>query len=76
LGIVTDRAIGRRLALAWGVHPILAPDMRTMTEAVARALKLARDHGFAVSGEHIVVAAGMPFGHTGATNALRVAEIP
>jgi len=76
LGIVTDITVGRKLCLAWGVHAVVAPDMRTMTEAVARALKLAFEKGFACSGENIVVAAGMPFGQTGATNALRVAHLP
>jgi pyruvate kinase len=75
LAIVTDPAVARRLALAWGVHAVLAPDIRTMTEAVTRAARLARDEGFALQGETVVVAAGIPFGQAGTTNSLRVTTV-
>jgi len=75
LAIVTEQAVARRLALAWGVHAIHAQDARTMAEAVARATRLARDEGFAVNGDTVVVAAGIPFGQAGTTNSLRVATV-
>jgi pyruvate kinase len=72
LAVVTEQTVARRLALAWGVHSVHTEDARTMTEAVARAGRLARDEGFAQNGETVVVAAGIPFGQAGTTNALRV----
>jgi len=50
-------------------------DTHGMTEAVARATKLAREEGFARLGELIVVVGGVPFGHPGTTNSLRVAVL-
>ena len=75
LAVVTDERVTRRLALAWGVHAVHAQDARTMTEAVARAARLAREEGLARIGDPIVVAAGIPFGQAGTTNSLRVTTI-
>jgi pyruvate kinase len=75
LAIVTEQAVARRLALAWGVHAVLAQDARTMTEAVGRAARLAKDEGFAQQGDPVVVAAGIPFGQAGTTNSLRVTTV-
>ena len=46
-----------------------------MTESVNRAARIARTEGFAALGESVVVAAGVPFGQAGTTNALRVASV-
>jgi pyruvate kinase len=75
LAIVTEQPVARRLALAWGVHAVHAEDARTMSEAVSRAARLAREEGFAVTGDTVVVAAGIPFGQAGTTNSLRVATV-
>ncbi len=75
LAMATEMAVARRLALAWGVHAIHAQDARTMTEAVTRAARLAREEGFASHGDSVVVAAGIPFGQAGTTNSLRVATV-
>jgi pyruvate kinase len=75
LGLTTSLTVARRLALVWGVHAALTGEVRSMTEAVASAAKLARMDGFAQKGDEIVVVAGVPFGQPGTTNALRVARI-
>jgi pyruvate kinase len=54
---------------------VLAQDARTMTEAVGRAARLAKDEGFAQQGDPVVVAAGIPFGQAGTTNSLRVTTV-
>jgi pyruvate kinase len=36
---------------------------------------VAQAEGFAAAGQEIVVAAGVPFGHSGTTNTLRVAVV-
>ncbi len=75
IAMVTELPVARRLALAWGVHAVHAQDARTMTEAVTRAARLAREEGFARAGDSVVVAAGIPFGQAGTTNSLRVATV-
>jgi pyruvate kinase len=75
LGLAVTKAAARRLALVWGVAPIEIGQTMTMTETVARASTIARREGFAEKGDEIVVVAGIPFGHAGSTNSLRVAKI-
>jgi pyruvate kinase len=75
LGLTPNLQTARRLALVWGVHAVLSPEVHSMSDAVSRAIRVAHGHGFAESGREIVVAAGVPFGQPGTTNALRVAHI-
>ncbi len=75
LGLTPSEQTARRLAVVWGVHAIVTTDVHSMTETVTRATKLALQEGFAKRGDDIVVLAGVPFGQTGTTNALRVARV-
>jgi pyruvate kinase len=75
IGLTQSQDTARRLAVVWGVHAVVTPDAHSMTEAVNRASRVALTEGFAKHGEEIVVAAGVPFGQSGTTNALRVAVV-
>jgi pyruvate kinase len=75
LGLTPSEQTARRLAVVWGVHAMLSPEVHSMTETVTRALHQAAREGFAGHGDDIVVAAGVPFGQAGTTNALRVARV-
>jgi pyruvate kinase len=61
--------------VVWGVHAVVVADVHSMGESVTRAAHVARTEGFAAHGDEIVVTAGVPFGHSGSTNALRVASV-
>ncbi len=63
----------RRLALSWGLHCVVVPEVDRFKMAVVSAARAARDHGFAAQDDRIVVTAGIPFGVSGSTNILRVA---
>jgi pyruvate kinase len=75
IGLTPLLDTARRLAVVWGVHAVVTPEVHAMTEAVNRAGRVALTEGFAVHGDEIVVTAGVPFGHPGSTNALRVATV-
>ena len=75
LGLTTNLATARRLAVVWGVHAVVTQELHSMTETVSRAARIARAEGFATAGQEIVVTAGVPFGQPGTTNALRVATV-
>ena len=75
LGLTTDTATARRLALVWGVHPVVTTAIASMSEAVARATRISGQEGLAPHDSEIVVIAGIPYGQTGSTNALRVAHV-
>ncbi len=63
----------RRLALTWGLHPLVVPDAKSLDEMMANAGELAFSEGFARPGEKILITAGVPIGNPGSTNMLRVA---
>lgn len=75
IGLTPNQETGRRLAVVWGVHAVISPDVHSLSEAITRAVRSAQIEGFASPGDEIVVAAGVPFGHSGTTNTLRVATI-
>ena len=75
IGLTPNQVTARLMAVVWGVHAVVTPDVHSMTEAVARAARVALTEGFAAHGEEIVVTAGVPFGQSGNTNALRVAMV-
>ena len=65
----------RRMAVIWGVHAVVVPEVHSMGEAVNRAARVALTEGFAAHGEEIVVVAGVPFGQPGTTNAMRITAV-
>jgi pyruvate kinase len=75
IGLTPNEDTARLMAVVWGVHALVTPDVHSMTEAVNRAGRVALTEGFAEHGDEIVVTAGVPFGLSGTTNALRVATV-
>ncbi|WP_419183268.1 pyruvate kinase alpha/beta domain-containing protein [Ralstonia solanacearum] len=75
LGMTPRPETARRLALVWGVHPVICDgvlDVEAMTDVARRAAVQRR---FAQAGQTIVIAAGLPFGTPGSTNLLRIAQV-
>ena len=75
LGLTASMASARRLAVVWGVHPLLTQEPHSMGDMVTKASRAALQEGFATAGQEVVVTAGVPFGMPGTTNALRVATV-
>jgi pyruvate kinase len=75
LALTIDPGTARRLALVWGVHPLLGQDPKDMDDMVRIGSEAARIAEFAQSGERIILVAGVPFGTRGATNMLRLAFV-
>jgi len=75
LCLTEDLDTARRLALLWGAHCVHTADIRTFSEMVEKATRVALKQEFAKKGERLVITAGVPFGRPGSTNTLRVAWI-
>ncbi len=75
LALTPRDEVARRLALVWGVHPIVTDDARDERDMAERACRYAYIEGFAGPGERIIVVAGVPFGTVGGTNNLRIATV-
>jgi pyruvate kinase len=62
----------RRLALVWGVTPLLNPTQATTDELIDGALGNVLAAGRAQHGDTVVVTAGVPVGRPGTTNLIKV----
>ncbi|MEN3952510.1 pyruvate kinase [Iodidimonas sp. SYSU 1G8] len=65
----------RRLTIGWGLHGFIGEDANNFSDMVEKARRIAKQTGFARTGDFIVVTAGDPFGTPGRTNVLRIAEV-
>lgn len=65
----------RRLAIVWGVHPVVTKDAEDVDDMVDRACTVTEAEGFANLGERIIIIGGVPFGEKGGTNMMRLAQI-
>ncbi len=67
-----DSGIYNKLALVWGVYPILIPDTSGTDALFDISVKNAVEAGFIKYGDLVVLTAGVPTGFSGATNLLKV----
>ena len=75
LGMTPRLATARRLALVWGVHPVLVREVERLSEVVECACATAAGEGFGRAGDILAITAGMPFGVSGNTNLLRIVRL-
>jgi pyruvate kinase len=75
IGMTPRPEIARRLALAWGVYPVLCEEVGDVLQMSDWACQTARREGIAGTGTTVVITAGVPFGTPGTTNLLRIAQI-
>ncbi|MBS0356500.1 MAG: pyruvate kinase [Proteobacteria bacterium] len=76
LALTPRQATARRLAIAWGVHPVPFDEVHDVVEMIEHATAAALREGVAQPGDTVVVIAGLPFGQQGSTNLLHVARVP
>ena len=72
LAITPEIGTYNRLALTWGVEPLVTPMVKHTDEMVLQADKMLIDGKRAAIGEHVIIVAGSPPGIPGSTNAMRV----
>lgn len=65
----------RRMALVWGVVPLLVPQFDTIDEMIEIIVRAAHDAGIIKRGDTIVIIAGVPFGIGGQTNFLKIHRV-
>ncbi|ACL60789.1 pyruvate kinase [Methylobacterium nodulans] len=75
IALTPKRETARRLAMAWGTHPIVTNDASDIDDMSFRACKFAVRERFAKVGDRVLVVAGLPFGTPGTTNLIRIAQV-
>jgi pyruvate kinase len=72
LCITPNETTLRRMALTWGVLPLLIPQFNTMDEMTNVVVRTAYDAKLVERGDSLVLIAGVPFGVGGQTNFLKI----
>ena len=67
-----DVVVQRQLKLNWGIIPILTEQETETNELFNHAVEAAMEAGHLEKGELVVLTAGVPVGHSGTTNLLKV----
>jgi pyruvate kinase len=73
LALSTAASTARRLALVWGVIPLVADEGRDTDAMMEKAPALAVAQGLIRPGENVVITAGVPRGVSGSTNLIKAA---
>ena len=75
LVLTSNLSTARRLAVLWGAHCVHTSDVKSFSDMVQKAVRIAHREKIADIGERVVITAGVPFGTPGATNILRIAWV-
>ena len=66
-----DENIRRRLAISWGVVPLLCGTVDSTDRLFSLCVQSAKKEGLVQSGETVVITAGVPIGKSGSTNLIK-----
>ena len=64
-----------RMALVWGVLPLLVPQFHTIDEMISTIVRAANDAELVSHGDMLIIIAGVPFGIGGQTNLLKIQRV-
>ncbi|GAA0716650.1 pyruvate kinase [Clostridium malenominatum] len=72
IAVTPSESVARKLALNWGVFPILAEQYASTDELIEKSVEKSLESGFVNKGDLVVIAAGIPASYSGTTNMLKV----
>ncbi len=75
IAVTTTEEVMRRLALEWGVYPVLAPESESTDEVISNSVEATIKNGYAKEGDLVIITAGIPAGLSGSTNLIKVHTI-
>lgn len=75
IAATTSERVMRKLALVWGVYPVLSIKSSNTDEVIDMSIHSAMLKGYIKEGDLIVITAGIPVGVSGTTNLLKVHTI-
>ncbi len=75
IAVTTTDEVMRRLALEWGVYPVLAPESLSTDDVIENSVIAAMKGNYVKEGDLVVITAGIPAGLSGTTNLIKVHTI-
>ncbi len=70
-----SEAVRRKLALEWGVYPVLTRESMSTDEVINNSVSAAISNGYVNEGDLVVITAGIPVGLSGTTNMIKAHTI-
>jgi len=75
LCVTPNKSTYARMALVWGVNPLLVKEFHTIDEMIQVVVKTAFSHKLVVQNDTLIIIAGVPFGAGGQTNFLKIHRV-
>jgi len=75
VGLTPDQRTASRLALSWGVVPIVLKDPVDFNDMLGSIQTVAKEKLGLKTGDVVMISAGVPFGRPGTTNTLNISTI-
>ncbi len=75
IGMTTDPRSYQKLALSWGVYPVLSEEFQSVDVLFHFAKCAARDSGLVKKGDVIVITGGTPNGKSGNSNLINISKV-
>ena len=75
LNLTVNEKVADKMALVWGVHSVITPKLGELTEVTPLAVHIAKELGYAIPNDELIITAGIPFAQQGNTNVLHVAKV-
>ncbi len=75
VGLTPLATTANRLALSWGIKPVVTADPASFDEMLKDIQVLAREQLGMSPGDRVIISAGIPFGRPGTTDTLKIATI-
>ncbi len=72
IAVTPYESVAKKLALNWGVFPIVADTVETTDELIEKSVEMATATQFVNEGDLVVIAAGIPINDIGSTNMMKV----
>ncbi|MEZ4666870.1 MAG: pyruvate kinase [Anaerolineae bacterium] len=72
LCVTPNEVTFRRMALVWGVMPLLIPEFKSIDDMISIVVNAAEAAKLVKQGDSLVIIAGVPFGIGGQTNFLKI----
>ncbi len=72
IAVTSAERPARKLTLVWGVQPIIGASVHSTDELLENAVDESLKHGYVKHGDLVVITAGVPVGHAGTTNLMKV----
>lgn len=74
--LTPEPAVARRLTLYWGVTPLLCPPVDRLDDLTDYMIKTLQEHHCVAAGAQVVMTGGHPLAERGATNFIKLVNMP